>query len=118
MASKKDPKDPYAAPGKDKEGGTQILEKPDQKTTRPRLYVVVMHNDDYTTQEFVVYVLMHFFRKEPTEASQLMLKVHTSGKAKVGVYTKDIAETKQQQVIDYARENGHPLMLTVEPEDV
>ena len=75
-----------------------------------------MHNDDYTTQEFVVYVLQHFFRKDATEAMQLMLKVHTTGKAIVGVYTKDMAETKVAVVSDYAREQGHPLMLTLEPD--
>ena len=75
-----------------------------------------MHNDDYTTQEFVVHVLREFFRKIPTEAMQLMLKVHMTGKAIVGVYTKDIAETKIEKVTSYARDNGHPLMLTMEPD--
>lgn len=116
MASKKDPKDPYAAPGKDRDGSTQILERPDQKTDKPKLYLVIMHNDDYTTQEFVVHVLESYFKKDATEATQIMLKVHMAGRAKIGAYTKDIAETKSQQVTDYARENGHPLMLTVEPE--
>ncbi len=110
---------PGGPPGKsrpDKDGGTgtQTLERP--KTKLPQLWRVVMHNDDYTTQEFVVFVLMNFFRKDPTEAHHLMLKVHQSGRAIVGVYTRDVAETKVAQVTDYARENGHPLMLSIEPD--
>lgn len=101
-------------PGKKEEGSTQTLEK--VRTQKPRLYRVVMHNDDYTTQEFVVHVLMSFFRKDATEATQIMLKVHTAGKAIVGLYTRDVAESKVVQVTDYARENGHPLMLTCEPD--
>lgn len=82
----------------------------------PRRYKVVFHNDDYTTQEFVVYVLMRFFHKSPTEAQHIMLTVHHKGAAVAGVYTKDVAETKAQQVMDAARENGMPLLLTTEPE--
>lgn len=101
----------------DREGGTQTLERVHEKTQRPKLWRVVMHNDDYTTQEFVVHVLIEFFRKDATEATALMLKVHTSGKAIVGVYTKEIAETKVAQVTDYARDNGFPLLLTMEPDE-
>ena len=79
------------------------------------MWAVMMFNDDYTTQEFVIYVLKRFFKKEHIEATQIMLKVHMAGKAKVGAYTKDVAETKVAQVTDYAREQGHPLMLTAEP---
>lgn len=114
-----DPKDPpktpdKGRPDKDSGTGTQTLER--TRTKKPVMYRVVMHNDDYTTQEFVVAVLIQFFRKDPTEAHHLMLKVHMSGKAVVGVYTKDIAETKIQKVTDYAREHGHPLMVTMEPD--
>ena len=110
----KDPAPPKKAPDRDGGTGTETLER--QKTKKPVLYRVVMHNDDYTTQEFVVHVLIHFFKKDPTEATHLMLKVHMTGKAIVGVYTKDIAETKIEQVTEYAREHGHPLMLTMEPD--
>ncbi|MDP2343739.1 MAG: ATP-dependent Clp protease adaptor ClpS [Deltaproteobacteria bacterium] len=104
-------------PEKDKDGGTgtAILER--SKLQRPSLWRVVMHNDDYTTQEFVVHVLQVFFRKDPTEAHHLMLKVHMTGKAIVAVYPKDIAETKVQQVTDYAQEMSHPLMVTLEPDE-
>jgi ATP-dependent Clp protease adaptor protein ClpS len=110
----KNPKSP-AGPGKDGGTGTQTLERTSLK--RPQLWRVVMHNDDFTTQEFVIVVLMTFFRKEATEAQHLMLKVHMTGKAIVAVYTRDIAETKVEQVSDFAREQGHPLMLTLEPDE-
>ncbi len=113
-----DPKTPPAAPPAptkpDRDGGTQTLER--QKTKKPPMYRVVMHNDDFTTQEFVVHILVHFFKKDPTEAHHIMLKVHMAGKAIVAVYSKDIAETKVAQVTDYAREHGHPLMTTMEPD--
>lgn len=119
MADPKNPNGPSepgkpGKPGKDGGTGTETLERP--ITKKPTLWRVIMHNDDFTTQEFVVHVLIQFFRKDATEANHLMLKVHLSGKAIVGVYTKDVAETKRDQVTDYAREHGHPLMLTVEPE--
>lgn len=96
------------------EGEVMTLER--QKTKRPRRYFVVMHNDDYTTQEFVVYVITRFFHKTQEEANRLMIMVHTQGKAIVGTYTRDIAETKVRLVTDHAREHGMPLLLTAEPE--
>ena len=87
-----------------------------QKTKKPKLYKVLLHNDDYTTMEFVVYVLMELFHKSRTEATQIMLYVHTKGIGVCGVYTFDVAQTKVQQVTDNAREHGHPLMCTMEPE--
>lgn len=81
-----------------------------------RRYKVLFHNDDYTTMEFVVLVLMKFFHKTETEATHIMLSVHHKGHGVAGVYTKDVAETKVAQVQDYAKEHGMPLRLTVEPE--
>jgi ATP-dependent Clp protease adaptor protein ClpS len=86
------------------------------KTDKPRRYQVVLHNDDYTTQEFVVEVLMKFFHKDATEANRIMLHVHYRGYGIVGVFTRDVAETKANQVMDYARQHGHPLKCTAEPE--
>ncbi len=86
------------------------------KTERPRRYVVVFHNDDYTTQEFVVHVLMKFFHKDVTEATHLMLHVHVRGWAAVGVFTRDVAESKVEQVMTYAKHSGHPLRCSAEPE--
>lgn len=85
-------------------------------TQKPRRYVVVFHNDDYTTQEFVVSVLMRFFHKDITEATHIMLQVHRRGWGVAGVYTRDIAETKAEQVMACAKQKGHPLRCTAEPE--
>ena len=93
---------------------TDVLDLP--KSHTPRLYKVIFHNDDYTTQEFVVEVLRVFFHKTDTEATFIMLTVHRKGSGVAGVYTRDIAETKVQQVTDFAREQGMPLLLTAEPE--
>ena len=86
------------------------------KLEKVRRYKVLLHNDDYTTMEFVIDVLMKFFHKSETEATHIMLSVHHKGHGVAGVYTKDVAETKAQQVMDAARENGMPLLITTEPE--
>lgn len=86
------------------------------KVEKVRRYKVVFHNDDYTTMEFVVLVLMKFFHKSETEATHIMLSVHHKGHGVAGLYTKDVAETKVAQVQDYAKEHDMPLRLTVEPE--
>jgi ATP-dependent Clp protease adaptor protein ClpS len=105
-------KSPSSAP---KEAGD--LGRAEKPVTRePRRYQVVFHNDDYTTQEFVVDALLKFFHKTLTEATQIMLHVHHKGFGIVGVYTRDVAETKADQVMEYAREHGHPLKCTAEPE--
>lgn len=83
----------------------------------PSLYKVVMHNDDYTPMEFVVHVLEHFFSMGREKATQIMLAVHTQGKATCGIYPKDIAETKAYMVTDYAQDNEHPLVCDIEAAD-
>jgi ATP-dependent Clp protease adaptor protein ClpS len=83
----------------------------------PRMYRVIMHNDDFTTMEFVVDVLRKVFFKPEEEANQLMLKVHKEGKATVGLYTLDIAVSKSQKAMRMARDQGFPFKLTWEPEE-
>lgn len=90
-------------------------EKPALK--RPSMYNVVMHNDDFTPMEFVVEVLMLFFSMPEPKATQVMLAVHTKGRAVCGSYTRDIAETKAAQVNQYSSENEHPLLCEIERAD-
>src|SRR4051812_1069525 len=87
------------------------VEKP--KVERPRLYEVLLHNDDYTTQEFVVYVLMKFFHHDSEAATKIMLHVHTKGVGVAGVYTYEVAETKASQVVRFSREHEMPLECTI-----
>ena len=94
--------------------GVAVVER--EKTERPRLYKVLFHNDDYTSMEFVIDALMQFFRHDRTSATRIMLHIHHTGMGVAGCYTKDIAETKQVQVLEYARANDYPLRVTTEPE--
>jgi len=79
-------------------------------------YMVVFHNDDYTTKDFVVHVLMKFFQLSVTEATHVMLSVHHKGHGVAGVFSRDIAETKALQVTEYAKKHQMPLKVTAEPE--
>lgn len=81
------------------------------------MYKVIILNDDYTPMEFVVHVLESFFGMDREKATQIMLQIHTAGSAVVGIYPKDLAETKSEQVNLYAQENSHPLMSTTEMTD-
>ncbi len=83
----------------------------------PPLYRVILHNDDYTTMEFVVEVLMKIFHKSRDEAEEIMWTVHEKGKALCGVYTFEIAQTKAEQVRLLARQNSFPLLATIEVDD-
>lgn len=86
----------------------------DRDIKEPPMYKVLLHNDDYTTMEFVVHVLMHVFHKPVEEATRIMLNVHQKGVGLCGVYTHEVAETKVETVIRLAHENGHPLKCTME----
>ncbi len=84
------------------------------RSKRPNLYRVLLLNDDYTTMEFVIHVLERYFSKTGDEAIAIMLHVHQNGVGECGVYTFEVAETKVTQVMDYARENHHPLQCVME----
>jgi ATP-dependent Clp protease adaptor protein ClpS len=86
------------------------------KLEKPRLYKVLLLNDDYTPMEFVVILLERFFAKQREQAVQIMLHVHQKGVGVCGVYPRDIAETKVNQVLDFARDHQHPLQCTMEPD--
>ncbi|RIH84887.1 ATP-dependent Clp protease adapter ClpS [Calidithermus roseus] len=86
------------------------------RTRTPQLYKVLLLNDDYTPMDFVVDVLMRFFRKSELEATRIMLAVHHQGVGVCGVYPFEIAETKVNQVMEAAAEEGHPLQCIMEPE--
>ncbi len=86
------------------------------KVKKPAKYHVILHNDDYTTMEFVIWVLMHIFNKGQEEAMQIMLDVHNNGRGVCGTYSYEVAETKMNKVMSEAKKEGHPLLCTVEPE--
>jgi len=84
------------------------------KVKRPPLFQVILLNDDYTPMEFVVDILERFFSMSRTNATRVMLEIHSKGKGVCGTFTHDIAETKVAQVTTYARDHQHPLMCTLE----
>ena len=99
------------------EGQEQNLGEAEEQTKvrEPSMYSVYLINDDFTTQEFVIQVLMQFFYKSEQESEQIMLKVHKEGKGQAGTFTKDVAETKVYLVQQAAKENKFPLKCTMEP---
>ena len=119
--SPKTPKSPAAPPapvfkpedGRDSD--SVVMERRPQKTKPPQMYQVVLLNDDYTPMEFVVVVIQEFFNKDRETATQIMLKIHLDGKGVCGVFSKDVAATKVDQVTEAARKNGHPLQCVSEP---
>ena len=96
-------------------GTATVTEKP--KLKRPPMFKVILLNDDYTPMEFVVHVLERFFAMNREKATQIMLAVHTTGSAVCGIFPRDVAESKSEQVNKYARDNQHPLMSKVEMTD-
>ena len=96
-------------------GDSVVLERRTQKVKPPQMHQVVMLNDDYTPMEFVVVVIQEFFSKDLEAATQIMLKIHLEGRGVCGVYSKDVAATKVDQVLDAAHKAGHPLQCVSEP---
>ena len=100
--------------GEERKTDGEVLEKTRPTTKRPQLFKVVLHNDDYTTMEFVIEVLEKIFKKSPAEAFRIMMHVHTRGHGMCGAYPYEVAETKVGLVHDRAREQGYPLRASME----
>jgi ATP-dependent Clp protease adaptor protein ClpS len=100
----------------DDDSNIGVLTRAKPKTKKPSLYKVMLLNDDYTPMEFVMLVLEQFFSKSREDAYSIMMHVHQKGVGVCGVYTFEVAETKVTQVMDAAREAGHPLQCTLEKE--
>jgi len=98
------------------QGDVRVIERTQQeeKLARPRRWKVLLHNDDYTTMEFVVWVLQAVFHHDETSATQIMLHVHRTGLGVAGVYTREVAETRVSQVEALAREHEFPLRCSME----
>ena len=100
--------------GGDPGTGTGVVTRTRTETRKPSLYKVLMLNDDYTPMEFVVHVLQRFFRMSIEDATRVMLHVHQRGVGVCGIFPYEVAETKVAQVMDFAKENQHPLQCTLE----
>lgn len=109
------PTTPTVQPPASGDGDAVVLERIAQRTQPPQMYRVLMLNDDYTPMEFVIVVLQEFFHKDRETATQIMLKIHIDGKGVCGVYSRDIAATKVNQVLEAAHQAGHPLQCVSEP---
>lgn len=108
------PNTPTLSQDTDREQDADVL-LADPEVKRPSMYAVVLHNDDYTPMEFVIEILQSYFGHSVERATDIMLNVHYQGKGIAGVYPRDIAETKAQQVNKQARIEGHPLLCQIEP---
>lgn len=97
-------------------GGTDVLVESETKLEKPKLFKVLLHNDDFTTMEFVIWVLEYVFMKPQPEAIAIMLKVHNEGVGIAGVYPYDIASMKSEKAMNLAKAREYPLLATVEEE--
>jgi len=111
----KTPSTPPAQKPAGDDGDSVVLERRPQKTAPPQMYQVVMLNDDYTPMEFVIVILQEYFSKDRETATQIMLKIHLDGRGVCGVYSRDMAATKVNQVMEAAQQAGHPLQCVSEP---
>ncbi len=100
----------------DIDGGSDVLLERKPKLEKPKLFKVLLHNDDFTTMEFVVFVLRFVFNRDETEAISIMLQVHNEGVGVAGIYPYEIAQTKSQKAINLAKAREYPLLCTVEEE--
>lgn len=106
--------EPDDEPGRGDDAGVATERRTQPKLKRPKLYKVLLHNDDYTTMEFVVFILMTVFHRSETDAVQIMLHVHKNGLGVAGVYTYEIAETRVAHVEALARQHEFPLRCSFE----
>ena len=97
--------------------GDIVVQTAPPEIKRPPMYAVILMNDDYTPMDFVIEILQQYFALNLDQATQVMLTVHYEGKGVAGVYPRDIAETKANQVNNYARSQGHPLLCQIEPKE-
>jgi ATP-dependent Clp protease adaptor protein ClpS len=100
----------------EEDGESDLAVVTEKKVARPRRFIVVFHNDDYTTMEFVIHVLVSIFHKDFMAAQAIMLEVHQKGWAAAGTYSRDVARSKVRKAEAFARSKGHPLKVTAEPE--
>ena len=109
------PKQPDLTPNVPAGGDSVVLERKSQRVEPPKMFQVVLLNDDFTPMEFVVLVLQEYFNKDRETATQIMLKIHLEGRGVCGVFTRDVATTKVDQVLQASRHHGHPLQCLSEP---
>lgn len=100
----------------DIDGGSDVLEETDIELEKPKLYKVILHNDDFTTMEFVVFVLQYVFNRNDAEAFTIMLKVHNEGIGIAGIYPYEIANMKANKAMNLAKAREYPLLCSVEEE--
>jgi ATP-dependent Clp protease adaptor protein ClpS len=103
-------------PDRDLQHDEEVLTESKQKLQKPPLFKVLLHNDNYTTMDFVVFVLVQVFNRSETDAVQIMLQVHNQGVGVAGVFTFEVAETKVTRAASLAREHEYPLLCTMEEE--
>lgn len=100
----------------DSENDSAVLTESETKLEKPKLYKVILHNDDFTTMEFVVFILQHVFKRSDEEAFSIMLKVHNEGIGIAGIYSYEIANMKAEKAMNISKSNEYPLLCTVEEE--
>jgi ATP-dependent Clp protease adaptor protein ClpS len=101
-------------PENEREG--EVLTESETKLEKPKLYKVILHNDDFTTMDFVVFILIQVFKRSEIEAFSIMLKVHTEGIGVAGIYPYEVAQMKAEKAMNLSRAHEYPLLCTVEEE--
>jgi ATP-dependent Clp protease adaptor protein ClpS len=101
----------------DSEHDSHVLTESETRLEKPKLFKVILHNDDFTTMEFVVFILKHVFKRSDAEAFSIMLKVHNEGIGIAGVYPFEVANMKAEKAMNLSKANEYPLLCTVEEEE-